>query len=291
MSGDFSFVYNSIANQWVISAPKRSKRPDQSSHAPIACPFCPGREKQEPSLYRVGGTGDDSNWEVRVIANKYPFAPIHEVIVHSPDHSKNFDTLPLGHTEEIIKAYRQRYNYYRDEGSVFIMQNHGEQSGESLSHPHSQLVVIPKEVELLVPSIPLHDGDIHPIEHFTIFCPKTSQWPDEVWIAPIHGGRDFGEITDEEIKNFSFALARLIEILDLRHGREFPFNFYISPWKNWYLRIIPRLKRLGAFELGTNVYVNTGDPQETIDFIKEHFEAPNREKILREHQAKYHKGV
>jgi UDPglucose--hexose-1-phosphate uridylyltransferase len=77
----------------------------------------------------------------------------------------------------------------------------------------------------------------------------------------------------------------------LRHGHEFPFNFYISPRKEWYLRIIPRIKTLGGFELGTGVSVNTQDPRETIKFIKEHFESPNVEKILSEHRAKYHKSV
>ena len=37
---------------------------------------------------------------------------------------------------------------------------------------------------------------------FDIFCPKTSRWPDEVWICPKNKGKFFGQITDEEIKVF-----------------------------------------------------------------------------------------
>jgi UDPglucose--hexose-1-phosphate uridylyltransferase len=288
---DFSFIHNSLANQWVISAPKRSKRPDQFKNEVSICPFCPGQEKGEPSVFRIGGTNDDSNWITRVIENKYKFAPIHEVIIHSQDHHKNFDELPLGQVETIIQTFRQRYNTHKSKGTVFILHNHGNGSGESLVHPHSQLAVIPQNVELQIPPLPIYDGQMQKTKDFLIFCPITSQWPDEVWITPQKSGTDFGEITDSEIQDFSFALARIIEIFDLRHGQEFPFNFYISPWKNWYLRLIPRLKIIGGFEIGTNVYVNTQDPKETMEFILEHFENPNKEKILHEHQAKYKRGV
>ncbi len=126
-------------------------------------------------------------------------------------------------------------------------------------------------------------------KHFILFCPRSSQWPDEVWIAPKLRGRAFGEITGEEINDLALILSKLIPIFVLRHGNEFPFNFYIYPGGDWYLRIVPRLKVLGGFEIGTGIYINTQDPQETIMFIKEHFQNPNLEKIQTEHQAKYSK--
>jgi UDPglucose--hexose-1-phosphate uridylyltransferase len=101
----------------------------------------------------------------------------------------------------------------------------------------------------------------------------------------------FSGASDDELKDLARVLYRLIQIFDLRHGHEFPFNFYISPHKAWYLRIIPRLKIVGGFEFATNVWVNTQDPKETSAFIKEHFESPNEGKIRLEYQAKYHKTV
>jgi len=137
---DFTFIQNSLAGQWVISAPKRSKRPDQFAHSSSGkegmnvCPFCPGKEKEEQSVFRIGGNNDDQNWIVRVINNKYPFAPIHEVIIHSQDHHKNFDELPLFQTEAIMQAFRQRYNTHKDKGSVFILHNHG--NGSEIGRAH-----------------------------------------------------------------------------------------------------------------------------------------------------------
>ena len=322
---DFKFLQNPISKKWVILAPRRAKRPDIAKGAEPICPFCLGRETNEKEVYRVGGQPNDSNWKIRVIPNKYPFAPIHEVIIHSPDHHKNFDELPLHQVELIIKTYRQRFLTHQKKGQVFIFHNRGEGGGESLPHPHTQLAVIPSNIKMDIarlsttasfdfgpqpiswPASPRLGGptntantessEVGKLEHqstvltshFYLFCPKSSQWPDEVWIAPKKRGRGFWEITDGEAADLAYTLSRLVQIFDLRHGNEFPFNFYIYPGGDWYLRIVPRLKVLGGFEIGTGIYINTQDPQETIMFIKEHFQNPNLEKIQTEHQAKYSK--
>lgn len=287
---EFKFVQNSISKKWVISSPRRAKRPDISKGSEPVCPFCYGNETKEKEAYRIGGEYPDAAWQIRVIPNKFPFAPIHEIVIHSPDHHKNFDELPLLQNELILKTFRQRFQTHQDKGQVYIFHNHGESGGESLPHPHSQIAVIPEFVKLDI--TPLEDPqDFQETEHFKIFCPASSEWPDEVWISPKQAGKYYSETTDGQIKDLAKALYRLVQIFDLRHGHEFPFNFYIAPFKGWYLRIIPRIKSLGGFEVGTNISVNTQDPQETLAFIKEHFEVPNEAKIRQEHQAKYHKAV
>ncbi len=314
---DFTFLENPLSKKWVILAPRRAKRPNVAAGTEPVCPFCVGREKNEQELYRVGGEDTDDNWKIRVLRNKFPFAAIHEIIIHSPDHHKNFGDLSTEQTELIIQTYRQRYNLHKDKGQVYIFHNHGEGGGESLPHPHTQLTVIPKEVKMDIPrldpsatsnfalkpldlqntanhnnqKIGLSEYQTVQTNDFYLFCPQTSQWPDEVWVAPKKRGRLFGEITDAEITDLVFILSRLIQIMDLRHGHEFPYNFYIYPGGDWYLRLIPRVKMLGGFEIGTGVFVNTQNPNETISFIAEHFKNPNIEKIKREQQADYEKKI
>ncbi len=289
---DFKFLQNSLSGQWVISAPRRAKRPDIAKGFEPVCPFCVGREKDETEIYRVGGAAGDSNWRIRVIPNKFPFAPIHEVIINSPDHHKSFDELPLSQVKLIFQTFRQRYLTHKNKGQVYIFHNHGQKGGESLPHPHTQLAVIPEFVKLAIPRLNFSlITDSLKTQHFIIFSPSSAQWPDEVWLAPKQHGRVFGEITDEEINDLAQSLSRLITIFDLRHGHEFPYNFYIYPGGEWHLRLIPREKTLGGFEVGTGVFVNTQDPKETMSFIKTHFTNPDREKIKREHQATYHKAV
>lgn len=325
---EFNFLQNPITKKWVILAPRRAKRPDVAKGAEPICPFCLGREKDEKELYRVGGQPGDSKWLIRVLPNKFPFAPIHEVIIHSPDHHKNFDELPLYQIELIIKTYRARFVTHQNKGQVIIFHNRGEGGGESLPHPHTQLAVIPTTIKMDIArlssppmtslnsgpqpsqtwpqpiSLSLESADINSSEsgivehqstvvtpHFYLFCPQTSQWPDEVWVAPKKRGRAFGEITDGEIADLAYTISRLVQIFDLRHGHEFPYNFYIYPGGDWYLRLIPRVKVLGGFELTTGVYVNTQDPEKTISFVKEHFGTPDFEKIKKEHTAEYERRV
>ena len=296
---DFEFLQNPLSKKWIILAPRRALRPNVAKGPEPVCPFCVGRESQEKEVYRIGGKVGGSNWQVRVLPNKFPFAAIHEIVILSPDHHKSFEELPKSSVELVLKAYRQRYNTHKEKGQVYIFHNHGVEAGESLPHPHTQLAVVPFEAKMDLPRLAA-DGDLasvtagqqnHETKFFTLFCPKTSQWPDETWIAPKLRGRAFGEIKEGEITDLAFISSRLIQIFDLRHGLEFPFNFYIYPGGDWYLRIIPRVKVLGGFEIGTGIYINTQDPNETILFIKEHFDKPNKEKIKTAHRASYHKKV
>lgn len=289
---DFKFIQNNVSKKWIISAPRRAKRPDSANGEVPLCPFCPESILSEKSVYEISSQDPKSGWLTKVINNKYPFAQIHEIIIHSPDHHKSFDELPLTQSELIFKTFRERFKVHKDSGHVYIFHNHGEAAGESLLHPHSQLVVIPDFVKLDIPPIDLSvKEDFQETEHFTIFAPISSEWPDEVWLKPKAEDNFYADISDLEIKDLAKAMYRLIQIFDLRHGSEFPFNFYISPFKGWYLRIVPRIKRLGGFEVGTNIGVNTQSPQETIKFIKEHFEVPNEAKIKTVHQADYKKAL
>lgn len=289
---DFKFLQNPISKEWVILAPRRASRPDiaKGTEQPV-CPFCLSQSEDE--VYRVKNE-ENAGWKVRVLKNKFPFAPIHEVIIHSPDHHQNFSDLPLSQIELVLETYRQRYLTHQKSGQVYIFHNHGEAGGESLLHPHTQLVVIPHDVNPTIARLdPKSSVGISPkpldlkssekgmqeelmtqTDHFYLFCPQTSQWPDEVWVTPKKRNRLFGEITDIEIKDLAILLNRLIQILEHRHNGEFPFNFYIYPGEDWYLRIMPRLKSLGGFEIGTGIFVNTQDPNETMAFIKQHFNPP-----------------
>lgn len=289
---DYEFIQDPVNKTWTILAPHRAKRPDVANGREPVCPFCRGKENDEEEVYRIGGEKGDSNWKVRVIPNKFPFTPNHEIIIHSPDHHKNFDELPLNQIELILDTYKRRFIKHKSEGLVYIFHNRGAGGGESLPHPHSQLTVIPEGIEPQIPKLgQVEDKESITTEGFRIWCPRTSKWPEEVWLLPARRDRYFDEITEEEIKNLGKTLYRIIQILDLRHGHEFPFNFYIYPGRDWYLRIIPRLKSMGGFEIGTGIFVNTQESRETLEFIKEHFKNPNPQKIRDEHKANYRRGV
>ncbi|MFA9288749.1 MAG: hypothetical protein ACEQSA_02620 [Weeksellaceae bacterium] len=265
------FVPDASSARWVIIASHRTARPDQtikSDERCDLCPFCAGNEALTPNeTYRIGeGEADKSGWEVRVIPNKYPITDQHEVIIHAPDDTKDLHELPLEHIAKVFQAYKQRFNFYKENGQVLIFCNRGEHAGASVKHPHSQLVVIPAQINLdTLVREPLNNL-VEEHEFFNIYCPDFSQWPYEVWIAPKADGGLFGDITDEQIQDLAKLYQKILKRLEDVHKREnltkheFGYNFYIHPKENWYLRIIPRFIHRAGFELGTGLSVNVVDP-------------------------------
>lgn len=283
------FVPDSKTGRWVIIAPARISRPHDNVATPDvvgSCVFCPGNEKLNPGeLFRVGGVDSDSQWQIRVIKNKFPITDLHEVIIHSPDHDKDIDVLPLSQVELILSTYRQRYNYHMDNqnGKVLIFNNHDAHAGASIKHPHSQLVVVPKQIHLdVIPREP-EQNVVTKTKYFTIYCPDFSQWPYEVWLTPSGTQTTFGQITDEEIADLAVWLQKILAMIIQKFSAEgslkqkmqpgaetgeVPYNYYIYHGPDWYLRIIPRLVHRAGFELGTGLSVNIVDPAKAAEEYK-----------------------
>ena len=265
------YVPDILSRRWVIVAPSRLSRPDHisaKSKKQSLCPFCPGNEHVSPGeVFRIGkGEKDQKGWVVRVIPNKYPITDYHEVIIHSPHEDKDIEHLSASHVESILKAYRERFNYYRKKGQVLIFCNHGEGSGASIHHPHSQLVVIPSQINLDTLTREPLNNIVEDNTFFYTYCPDFSQWPYEIWIAPKKEGAHFGDLTDKQIVDLSNLLKKTVRQLETIYEKNrfanmsFGYNYYIYPHSNWYLRIIPRFVHRAGFELGTGLNVNIVDP-------------------------------
>ncbi len=284
------YVPDITTDRWVIVAEGRTKRPTDTKPIPAnvnkICVFCPGFERiPGDEVYRIGdGQPYEKGWKVRVIKNKFPITDFHEVIVHSPDDVVDIDQLPLDQVELIIAAYRARFNANAKMGHVIIFNNVGEAAGASIKHPHSQLVVVPKQINIDTLSMEPVVNVVRDNKYFTVFCPEFSQWPFEVWIAPKARGKFFGEIEDDQIKDLAFLLKEtinrlLFHLADGKHAHPgmpvIPFkgapayNFYIHHGKDWYLRIIPRLVHRAGFELGTGIQVNIVDPADAAEALRE----------------------
>ncbi len=263
------YVPDIASRRWVIISPHRSFRPEDESHKKHhkVCIFCPGHEKRTPNeVYRIGpGVKDKPGWKVRVIPNKYPITDIHEVIIHSPDDKKEIEDLPLSHVELIIQAYKHRFNEHKNQGQVLIFSNQGEHAGASIKHPHSQLVVIPRQINLdSLTKEPLNNM-VDENKFFHVYCPDFSQWPYEVWISAKKEGTLFGDIEEKEITDLAQLLQSVLKQLKSIYKEngfvvDFGYNFYIYPKENWFMRIIPRFIHRAGFELGTGLSVNIVDP-------------------------------
>lgn len=275
------YIPDIMSRRWVIVSSQRADRPDEMNNKKSErhqCPFCPGNESlSDEEVYRVGpGDANKKGWEVRVVTNKYPITDFHEVIIHAPDDAKDLHDLSQEHVVKVFQTYRERYNFYKDKGQVIIFCNRGERAGASIRHPHSQLVVIPAQINMdTLKKEPLNNL-VEENTYFNIYCPDFSQWPYEVWLAPKKEGSTYGDITDEEIEDLVKIYQKLMKRLQTVYEREynspeegFSYNFYIHPKENWYIRIIPRFVHRAGFELGTGLSVNVTDPEDAARALRD----------------------
>ncbi len=273
------YVPDIMSRRWVIISSNRADRPhdfDDPESRKKPCPFCPGREahSEEERYVIKSEQGDKTTWNVRVVANKYPITDFHEVVIHTPDHHADLHEMSKSHAANVFQAYRQRYNAYRDKGQVFIFCNRGERAGASLDHPHSQLVVIPFQINLDTLRREPLGNLVEENNYFNIYCPDFSQWPYEVWLAPKKENTCFGDINDDEIEDLVEIYQKVMKRLEEVYEREyrcpdgFSYNFYIHPKENWYIRIIPRFVHRAGFEVGTGLSVNVTDPRDAAQALR-----------------------
>lgn len=286
------YVPDTYTNRWVIFATKRAFRPDEHQKKKLktkssalqkkhgnnyseTCPFCYSNEHlTPPEVTRWSNHTDqyhkhqNHEWLVRVIPNKFPISDIHEVVVHGPDHTHDLTQLPEYHVEIILKVFLQRFQALSKKGTVIIFNNKGPKSGESLTHPHSQIVVLPRQIKLEVISLQPVNNIVQEAPHYYVYCPDFSQWPYEIWLSlkkfhqpsfTDHDSAHFDTITDEEISELAQVLQKTLTTMENKFPKN-SFNFYIHPYSPWYIRIIPRFVTRAGFELGTGIYVNIKDP-------------------------------
>lgn len=293
------FRQNPISKDWTIVATDRKKRPvalgpKSARSASGRCPFCVGNEDMAPvEAYRLPvGTTDNNQWQVRVIPNKYPITDFHEVIIHSPDHEKDLDELPLEQVQLVLRTYKDRYNFYKNQRSDFyvhIYNNAGKEAGASIRHPHSQLVVfnqIPEEVaeeiegakdyfeknsacpycDLIKKEISSGERVVLESDFFVVLTPFQSEWPYEITLFPKNHQADFGQTNEEELADLASVLQQTLRAYNKVLSNP-ARNFWIhslpirgdlpeADYYHWHLDLIPRIKTLGGLELGAGIMVD-----------------------------------
>lgn len=158
---------NPATKEWVVIAPVRpvpeiAKAAAEPAFDP-SCPFCPGNERMTPpELLRLPTTSRDSDWQVRVVPDKFAalspeLPPLkgdgffrrlsgfghHEIVIESPRHNADFSDMPVEQILKVLNVYRTRHRELRNEKNVrfiSVFRNHGVLAGASFMHPHSQIL-------------------------------------------------------------------------------------------------------------------------------------------------------
>ncbi len=226
----------------------------------------------------------------------------HELVV-TRDHEKHFGTFTKEEVAEIISVYADRYRFVAAQEEVkcvFIFHNHGHFAGASIYHNHSQILSMP-----LIPSGILNHLNrsedyfnkngasiydtilsaereekqriVFENEKFIVLCPYVSRSAYEMRIFPKIRSPYFGEIKTEDIMSLAEALQTALQKLNKALDNP-DYTFFIHSAMNtnsqyaayhWHIEIMPRFSIVAGQEFGTNVFVNTVDPDEAAALLRD----------------------
>jgi len=317
-----------IIDNWVIISTERGRRPldykiKTEEKKKDNCVFCEGNESKTPPeifAFRKEGTMKNKpGWKVRVVPNKYPALKmewreaaleragmfekmeglgVHEVIIETPYHYKDFDNLSTDNIVLILKTYRQRYlDLCGDKRIKYIF---------SLEHPHSQLIatpIIPQKIkeelrgakeyfdlntrcifcDYVKQEIKSKDRLIKETEKYVAISPFAARFPFETWILPKYHNARYEEASDNDILSLAGIMKEILFRIKKKLNNP-PYNFIIhtAPPKgfsirecpdldkkyHWHIEIIPRLTKIAGFEWGTGFYINTTSPEEAARILR-----------------------
>ncbi|GAJ13371.1 unnamed protein product, partial [marine sediment metagenome] len=250
----------------VIISKERGRRPldykiKTEEKKKDSCVFCEGNEGETPPeifAFREKGTTENKpGWKVRVVPNKYPALKmeervatlkkvgmfwkmdglgVHEVIIETPYHHKDFDNLNIDNIVLILKTYRQRYlDLSKDKRIKYILifKNYGINGGASLEHPHSQLIgtpIIPQRVkeelnggkeyfdhngrcifcDYVKQEIESKKRLIKETKKYVVISPFAARFPFETWIFPKYHNAYYEKTNDNDILSLAIIMKETL---------------------------------------------------------------------------------
>lgn len=259
-----------LTGEIVIVAPERADRPNafQRESAGV-CPFCPGHEEETPpEIARIESEGA---WALRVVPNRYPAVTTdsalrgrHEVIVDTAHHSDSPYTWSHETLTRVLEGYQSRIDAALNETDaryVIAFKNSGANAGETLTHPHSQLIALSEAPQrqpstlcgvceaLREAAVIVEDADV------VAFAPRGARLPFETMIAPRDHGGDFRSADAPKVARVVQPLMRAIAAA---FGAP-SFNWYIETTPStahWSMSVLPRLTNIAGFELASGMWIN-----------------------------------
>jgi UDPglucose--hexose-1-phosphate uridylyltransferase len=295
--------HDPITGRPVLMAPERAARVGAMlASAPIPddetdCPFCERREDRTPpellALRAAGLPANGPGWTVRVVSNRYPAVRDdtgqHELIIECPQHEPSLAALSVRQLTDVLYIVRDRLNTHRADGRWSYAQwfkNHGPAAGASLSHAHSQLVMLPvlpptvaAEVAAMKTSrcpfcslieyeITEKSRIVRLTDRFMTLTAFAGRFPFETWLLPRRHELMFEE-TDELAAELHGLLNRIDLVLD---KPAYNLVLHAAPWTgddfHWHLELLPRVTGIAGFELGAGMFINPVLPEEAAACLK-----------------------
>ncbi|WP_104523151.1 galactose-1-phosphate uridylyltransferase [Blastococcus atacamensis] len=284
------------------------------------CPSTPGRATEVP----------ERDYQVVVFENRFPSLALDvvrdvppavpgnplaglrpgfgrcEVVCFTSDHDRDFFSLGPERARLVVDVWAERtaeLSAIDGVEQVFCFENHGEEIGVTLSHPHGQIYAYPfvtPRVAKVLGSVRRHrestGGDLFADvvaaersgprvvaanDHWTAFVPAAARWPYEVQLFPTRKVPDLPELTDDERDAF---VAVYLDVLGrFAHRFDTPMP-YIAAWnqapaqarEDWWLhlqlfslrRAPGKLKYLAGSESGMGAFITDTNPEDVAEQLR-----------------------
>lgn len=294
-----------LLNKYVLITPGRAKRPRDIKEQTILsrnadCPFCPAQIKSEKLLDYIGEKND---WQVASIANIFPAVALdndraygtQEVIIETPDHTKELYQLEEAQIEKVLRMYARRTEALsKNEKIDYILcfKNQGSKAGASIIHPHSQIFathILPPDIHeelgmaqtyrVEKKTCPYCDiiaremrgaRKIIEDDNVAALAPYASEFHYEAWIFTKRHIDNITNMNAAEFKSLAKVLKKILTKLD---EIDLSYNYFLhqvvsSRDQHFYLKIQPRDSIWAGVELGSGLVINSVPPEEAAAFYR-----------------------
>jgi UDPglucose--hexose-1-phosphate uridylyltransferase len=318
--------FDPLLGEWVVFASHRQTR----TFLPPAdlCPLCPSTPQRATEI-------PESDYQVAVFENRFPslsaaapsvdaavtsspLTPLRagfgrcEVVCFTSVHDSSFAQLDPARARLVLDVWAHRSAELAGidgVAQVFCFENHGEEIGVTLSHPHGQIYaypfVTPRVAKIsgnLARYRKAHGGNLFgdlleseraaglrvvaANAEWTAFVPPFARWPYEVQLFPHRRVADIPDL--DEAQRDAFAALYLDVQRRFAHRFDAPMP-YIAAWnqaptvrsgaprEDWWLhlqlfsirRAAGKLKYLAGSESGMNVFISDTTPETVAAELRE----------------------
>jgi UDPglucose--hexose-1-phosphate uridylyltransferase len=310
--------FDPLSGEWVVFASHRQTR----TFLPPAdlCPLCPSTPQRPTEI-------PESDYQVVAFENRFPalsaahtdlpatvadspLTPLRsgfgrcEVVCFTSDHDSSFARLDTRRARLVVDAWAHRSAELAElDGveQVFSFENHGEETGVTMAHPHGQIYaysfVTPRVAKISANVATYRNahgsnlfGDLLAFERdagtrvvaaneeWTAFVPPFARWPYEVQLYPHRRVADIFEL--DCAQRDAFAELYLDVLGRFAHRFDTPMP-YIASWNqaptprsgvsrdDWWLnlqlfsirRAAGKIKYLAGSESGMQVFISDTTPE------------------------------
>lgn len=292
-------------NKYVIITPSRAKRPFEIKEKTVIdrsdlCYFCPENVDAKNVVDKIGA---GKKWQVLSIKNIFPAVTednseaygTQEVIIETPNHSKDLGHLSEKEIELVLKMFARRTKAISKKKKInyiLCFKNEGAKAGASKIHAHSQIFatdILPPDIADEFSKAIAYEAEngicpycdilkkekssprkIFSDKFVTAFAPYASQYHYEAWVFTNRHLDNITELHSGEFKSFAKALKKILSKL---HAQNLSFNFFMHQVikngnQHFYLKIQPRDSIWAGVELGSGLVINSVSPEEAAIFYK-----------------------